>query len=118
MDTSGVVGPILAGAVGGTMAGYQRYLTELSETARQANRKVTAQQTWTVIGFWLNEDPVVAVTVKGSVEYYRGNALDDNMDNDLKGGWGETVEAPDAGTAAAQAISRMLRTLDENEEEK
>jgi hypothetical protein len=90
------------------------------------------KNTWTVLGIWDNDEavPVGAIAGRHSVH---GEAPGDRLRDELLGNpgfcgfdtssfyeqgvWAETVEAPDGDTAQDLAAGKMMRTLDDDNQE-
>lgn len=68
-------------------------------------------KSWTVIGFWWNDEPVSAGVVEGRHPVWIGAALAGDLDSSFQGGWTETVTAALASEAEAAAEARMRVTL-------
>jgi hypothetical protein len=78
------------------------------------------KEIWTVIGLWVNDEPVPVGVVKGSHDVYGGEAVDDGYDspvNDAQSMWAVDVEAEDWETAETLAVEVMADTLDRDDEE-
>ncbi len=71
---------------------------------------------WTVLGFWMYDEPYAVGAVEGDHPVHGGDQVQDGM-SDFQGPWAELVEADDADTAEGLACDRMLATLDRDEDE-
>ena len=77
------------------------------------------KKTWTVIGFWMEDEPVSTGVVEGSVTVYGGSdELDDGCDlvDGSKGLWSLTAVAGTALEAEELAITEMRAALDGDDE--
>src|ERR1700691_4558359 len=78
------------------------------------------EKTWTVIGFWYEDEPVSTGVVEGNVTVYGGS--DELNDGDdlvpgSKGLWAMPAVADTPLRAENVAIMKMRATLDDDEEE-
>jgi hypothetical protein len=62
---------------------------------------------WTVIGFWYEDEPVVAGVVAGDTPVFGGSDLLENEGAGFQGPLGLTVEARDAEAAEERAVQEM-----------
>jgi hypothetical protein len=79
-----------------------------------------AVRTWSVIGFWFNDEPVPVGVVEGDHQVYGGDALSAGYDSPVDGSqgpWAVSVTAPDAETAEELAVEQMLDECDDDDEE-
>jgi hypothetical protein len=75
-------------------------------------------KTWTVIGFWYNDRPVVTGVVEGNHNVGNGDTDDFYAgDTDYQGEWATSVSARDAESALGQAVKEMLGQDDDCEDE-
>ena len=63
---------------------------------------MTVKQEWTVIGYWDNDERIVAGVVKGNHDVAGGDSAGDG------GPWAHTVTAPDAASAEEESLSRCI----------
>jgi hypothetical protein len=65
------------------------------------------KKTWTVIGFWYNDEPVVTGVVEGGHPVYGGNT-GELGDTSFQGEWATSVKAESAEEAETLAVEEML----------
>jgi hypothetical protein len=65
---------------------------------------------YTAIGFWYNDEPVVAGVVPGEHPVYCGTVTDLG-DSSFQGEWAVSVEANSASGAKEKAVAEMLAGL-------
>ncbi len=87
-----------------------------NQALAEYDREHPQAKTWTVIGFWLNDEPYSAGVVAGSHAVYGGNDLDDTGEG-FQGAWATSVEAASAEEAEDMAIEEMLDSLEPDDEE-
>jgi hypothetical protein len=78
------------------------------------------EKTWTVIGFWVEDEPVSTGVVEGNVTVHGGSdELDDGSDlvDGAKGLWATTAVADTPLRAENAAIMEMRATLHEDDDE-
>jgi hypothetical protein len=74
---------------------------------------------YTVLGVWVEDEPVAVATIAGNPDVWMADGLDDGSDliDGAKGTWCETVQANSAEQAEGQGITQILEAQFGDEEE-
>lgn len=76
------------------------------------------EKPFTVIGFWFEDEPLVAGIIEGNVAaIWGGEDLQDGDGRGFQGPWSGTWEAKDADAAGVLAVAHMNMTRDCGDEE-
>jgi hypothetical protein len=77
------------------------------ENSMSNRESVPEKKTWTVIGFWYNDEPLVDGVIEGSHRVYGGDV--DDVE-ELQGGWGyNDIEAETWSEAARIAVGKIRK---------